>query len=61
MDGVKAGGEGFSAKLHGIVGPVVVRSAIGTSARRRLFEGLQGGGQDDLSDVLWEKRKGKVN
>ena len=61
VDGSVGGGEGFTAKLHGIEGPVVVRPVVGTSAERRLFEGLKGEGQDDLSDVLGgEKGKGRL-
>ena len=58
---VKAeGGTGFTARLHGIDGPVVVRPAVVTSEGCKLFEGLEGRGQDDLSAVLGEKGKGKM-
>ena len=58
---VQAGGEeGFTAKLHGIEGPIVVRPVVGTSEGRRLFEGLEGKGRDDLGAVLGEKGKGKL-
>lgn len=61
VDGSVGGGEGFTAKLHGIEGPVVVRPVVGTSAERRLFEGLKGEGQDDLSEELGgEKGKGRL-
>ena len=57
----KAGeGEGFAAKLHGIEGPMVMRPAIGTTEGRRLFEGLEGKGQDDLDTVLGDKGKGRL-
>ena len=52
VDGSVGGGGGFIAKLHGIEGPVVVRPVVGTYAERRLFEGLKGEGQDNLSEVL---------
>ena len=54
------GGEGFTARLHGIEGPMVVQPAVTTSGGRKLFEGLEGRGQDDLSAVLGEKGKGKM-
>ena len=57
----KAGeGKGFTAKLHGIEGPMVMRPAVGTSEGRRLFEGLEGKGQDDLDAVLRDKGKGRL-
>ena len=54
------GGEGFTARLHGIDGPMVVRPAVETSGGRKLFMGLEGRGQDDLSAVLGEEGKGKM-
>ena len=60
MDDRAEGGEGFTARLHGIDGLVVVRPAVETSGGRKLFEGLEGRGQDDLSAVLGEKGKGKM-
>ena len=38
------GGEGFTARLHGIEGRMVVRPAVETSGGRKLFEGLEGRG-----------------
>ena len=60
VDDKVEGGEGFTAKLHGIEGLMVVRLAVGTSRGHRLFEGVEGKGQDDLSAVLWEKGKGSM-
>ena len=60
VDDKMKGGEGFTARLNGIVGPMVVQPAVETSGGRKLFEGLEGRGQDDLSAVLEEKGKGKV-
>ena len=60
VDGKVGGGEGFTAKLHRIEGLMVVRPAVGTSGGRRLFEGLEGKGQDDLSAVLGEKGKESI-
>ena len=60
MDDKAEEGEGFTARLHGIDGPMVVRPAVETSGGRKLFEGIKGGGQDDLSAVLGEKGKGKM-
>ena len=60
VGGIVGEGEGFTAKLHGIEGLVVVRPAAGASGRRRLFEGLEGEGQDDLSTVLGVKGKGRL-
>ena len=59
-DDMTGGGEGFTAKLHGIEGPMVVRPVVGTSEGRRLFEGLEGKGRDDLGTVLGEKGMGKL-
>ena len=39
---------------------MVVRPAVGTSVGGRLFEGLEGKGQDDLSAVLGKKGKGRM-
>ena len=58
-DGV-ATREGFIAKLYWIEGPMVVRPVVGTPEKRRLFGGLEGKGQDDLSAVLEEKGKGRL-
>ena len=60
VDDKVGGGEGFTAKLHGIEGLMVVRPAVGTSGGHRLFEGLEGKGQDDLSAVLGEKGKERI-
>ena len=60
VDDKAEGGEGFTTRLHGIDGPVVVRPAVETSGGCKLFEGLEGRGQDDLSAVLGEKGKGKM-
>ena len=60
VDDQVGGGEGFTAKLQGIEGLMVVRPAVGTSGGRRLFEGLEGKGQDDLSAVLGEKGKKRI-
>ena len=60
MDHKTEGGEGFTARLHGIDGPMIVRPTVETSGGRRLFEGLEGGGTDDLSAVLGGKGKGKM-
>ena len=60
VDDKKKGGEGFTARLHGIEGPMVVRLAVETSGGRKLFEGLEGRGQDDLSAVLGERGKGRM-
>ena len=60
VDDKVGGGEGFTAKLHGIEGLMVVRPAVGTSGGRMLFEGLEGKGRDDLSVVLGEKGKGRI-
>ena len=54
------GEQGFMAKLHGIESLMVVRPAVGTSGGCRLFEGLRGEGQDDLSAVLGEKGKERL-
>ena len=53
-------GERFTAKLHGIEGPMVVLPAVGTFGGCRLFECLEGKGQDDLSAVLGEKGQGRM-
>ena len=60
MGNKTAGGEGFTAKLHGIEGPMVVRLAVGSSEGRKLFEGFEGKGHDDLDTVLGEKGKGRM-
>ena len=60
VDGKAEGGEGFTARLHGIDGLMVVQPAVEASRGRKLFEGLEGRGQDDLSAVLGEKGKGKM-
>ena len=60
VDRIAEGGEGFTKKLHGIEGLVVVRPAVGTSGRRRLFEGLEREGRDDLSAVLGAEGKGRL-
>ena len=60
VDDRVGGGEGFMAKLHGIEGLMVVRPAVGTSGGRKLFEGLEGKGRDDLGAVLGEKGKGRI-
>ena len=39
---------------------MVVRPAVGTSGGRKLFEGLEGKGRDDLGAVLGEKGKGRI-
>ena len=59
VDDKAEGGGGFTARLHGIDGPTVVRPAVEPSGGRKLFEGLERRGQDDLSAVLGEKGKGK--
>ena len=61
VDDEAEGREGFTVKLHGIDGLMVVRPAVEASEGRRLFEGLEGRGQDDLSAVLGEKGKGKMS
>ena len=60
MDDEARGEEGFTAKLHGIEGPMVVRLVVGTSEGRRLFEGLEGKGRDDLGTVMGEKGRGEL-
>ena len=60
MDHKTEGGEGFTARLHGIDGPMIVRPTVETSGGRKLFEGLEGRGTVDLSAVLGEKGKGKM-
>ena len=60
VDDKAEGGEGFTARLHRIDGTMVVRPAVETSGGRKLFEGLEGKGQDDLSAVVGEKGKGKM-
>ena len=60
MDDEAGGGDGFLAKLHGIAGLMVLQLAVGTSEGRRLFEGLEGKGQDDLDAVLGDKGKGRM-
>ena len=60
MDDKAEGGKGFTAKLHGIDRPMVVRLAVETSGGRKLFEGLGRRGQDDLSAVLGENGKGRM-
>ena len=60
VDGKAEGGEGFTARLHGIDGLMVVQPAVEASGGRKLFEGLEGRGQDNLSAVLGEKGKGKM-
>ena len=39
---------------------MVVRTAVGTSGGRKLFEDLEGRGNDDLSAVLGEKGEGRI-
>ena len=60
VDDKAEGGGGFTARLHGIDGLTVVRPAVETSGGRKLLEGLEGRGQDDMSAVLGEKGKGKM-
>ena len=60
VDDEAGGGDGFLAKLHGIAGLMVLQLAVGTSEGRRLFEGLEGKGQDDLDAVLGDKGKGRM-
>ena len=60
VDDAVGGGGRFTAKLHGIEGLMVVRPAVGTSGGRKLFEGLEGEGRDDLSAVLGEQGKGRI-
>ena len=60
VDDKAEGGKGFTARLNGIDGPMVVRPAVETSGGRKLFEGLEGRGQDDLIAVLGEKGKGTM-
>ena len=60
VDDKAEAGEGFTARLHGIDGTMVVRPAVETSGGSKLFEGLEGRGQDELSAVLGEKGKGKM-
>ena len=60
VDDKAEGGEGFTARLHGIDGPMVVRPAVETSGGRNLFEGLEGRGQDDLGAVLGVNGKGNM-
>ena len=61
VDDKAEGGEVFTARLHGIEGPLVVRPAVETSGGRNLFEDLEGRGQDDLSAMLGEKGRGKMH
>ena len=44
VDDKAEGGEGFTVKLYGIEGPMVVRPEVGTPGGRKLFEGLEGKG-----------------
>ena len=60
VDNKTRAGEGFMAKLHGIEGAMVVRPAVGSSGGRKLFEGLEGKGHDDLDAVLRETGKGRM-
>ena len=59
-DGGTERGEGYMVKLHRIEGPMVVRPTLGTPERCRLFEGLEGKRQDDLSAVLGKKGKERM-
>ena len=45
VDDKAEGGEGFTVRLHGIEGPLVVRPAVETCGGRKLFEGLEGEGK----------------
>ena len=60
VDDKAEGGEGFTARLYGIEGLMVVRPAVETSGGSKLFEGLEGMGQHDLSAVLGVKGKGRM-
>ena len=60
VDDRAGGAEGLTVKLHGIEGLMVVRPTVGTSEGRRLFQGLEGKGQDDLGAVLGDKGKGRM-
>ena len=60
VDDKVGGGERFIGKLHGIEGLMVVRLTVGISESHKLFKGLEGRGQDDLSAVRGEKGKGRI-
>ena len=60
MDDKARGEEGFTAKRHGIECLMVIRPVVGISEGRRLFEGLDGKGRDDLSTVMREKGRGEL-